>query len=167
MSRVSLTNHSRVNTGDSHHRLQFRGENKGDAFVGISPPSGEFSPPQHQRLSKNESVTSVKFGSSAKASNATELSASRGLRFPDLPCGALPPVLLLGAPPPDPYIGSRSRARHDGGSSPPNATWPRYRCNSPRPFCYSHACRLDDNLLVKRDGGVVWNEWTIRPHVLK
>ena len=39
---------------------------------------------------KNESDTSVKFGSSARASNATELSASGVFAPPDLPPGALP-----------------------------------------------------------------------------
>jgi len=67
---------------------------------------------------KIESVTSVKFGASAGASNATELSASGGLR-PLTPTGALPPEPQLGAPPLAPYVGSRSRALYDRGSSLP------------------------------------------------
>ena len=60
--------------------------------------------------SKNESVTSAKFGSSAGASNATEFSASGG--------GALPHDPYRGLCPLDPLWGS-SRARHDQGSSSP------------------------------------------------
>jgi len=55
---------------------------------------------------ENESVTSVKFGSSSGASN-TELSASGGLRPPLTHTGGSAPGLPLGAPPLDPYIGSR------------------------------------------------------------
>jgi len=64
-------------------------------------------------------VTGVKFGSSARASNATEFSASGGF-VPLTPPGAVLPELPLGAPTPDPCIGSHSHAPHDRGSSPSN-----------------------------------------------
>ena len=64
---------------------------------------------------------SVKFGSSAGASNATELFT------PPYPSpGALLPGSPLGALSQDLYIGSHSCADHDWGSSPPNViSWPR------------------------------------------
>ena len=67
-----------------------------------------------------------KFGSSAGASNATELSASGGLHPLTPHRGLCPLDPRWGLRPQSPGIGSRSRARHGRGSSPSNVIyWPR------------------------------------------
>ena len=84
-------------------------QGRGEGGLGrLSPPSGEFSSPPN---CKKVSVTSVKFGSSAGASNI-ELSATGRLRPDPLP-GALPQCPWTS------YIGSRSRALAMTGAQAP------------------------------------------------
>ena len=81
-----------------------RSEDKG-LRGGLTPQAANLALPKHHRLSKNEPV-SVKFGSSAGASNATELSALKGASPPYPPrWGSAPPGPPLGAPPQTPLYG--------------------------------------------------------------